>query len=167
MYFCRHIAKKKKIYKKIQSVMYFTEPSHQHAIHKWVPTPDKKSLNRYLTAFPFFTPQSANPHLGPVIYHPFGRFAHYMHWMYRMHRQRKRFAHPQQAGHSHHVPNRLPDQIREQWRMMLLRGVKDWSAKLHPNVCLTTAATKYSLPANTSSKLLKLLVQPSDKVYGF
>lgn len=112
----------------------------------------KKSLNSYLTAFPFLTPRSANPQLGPVIYHPFSRFAHYMHWMYKMHRRRKRFAHPQQAGHSHHVPNRLPDQIQEQRRMMRLGGVKDWSAKLHLNVCLTTAATKYSCLANISSE---------------
>jgi len=112
----------------------------------------KKSSNRYLTAFPFFTPQSANPQQGPVIYHPFERFAHYMHWMYVMHRQRKRFTHPQQAGHLHHIPNSQPDQIWQQRRMLLLRCAKDWSAKLHLNVCLTTAATKYSLLANTSSK---------------
>lgn len=55
-------------------------------------------------------------------------------------------------GHSDHVPKRQPHQIRQQRRMMLVRGVKDWSAKLQLNVCLTTAATKYSFLKNAPSK---------------
>lgn len=50
-------------------------------------------------------------------------------------------------------------QKRQERRMMLVRAVKDWSTKLHLNVCLTTAATKFSFLKSTSKQVLvKLLV---------
>lgn len=93
MHFCKHIAKKK-----ISLLCVLLSQVINMHFTSELQLLKNRSLSIYLTAFPFFTPQRANLQLGPVINHPFSRFAHYMHWMYVMRRQRKGFTHPHKQG---------------------------------------------------------------------
>ncbi|EOB08356.1 hypothetical protein Anapl_05783 [Anas platyrhynchos] len=58
------------------------------------------------------------------------------------------------SGHSDHVPKRQPHQIRQQRRMMLVRGVKDWSAKLQLNPCFSPCAVDQLPPAGNRGKTI-------------